>query len=150
MDLKGVVDSMIPKSTDEEELRSWRTRVALVACSAWLFLFLILVPLIFIGVPPFGSLAWSEDVERQIQKAIEPIQADVTDIKRKVENQEEVEKRRQIRDLKQKIFETRVAQCKAKADQIEGNPYSQRLSDLQDEYSALTGRFLTLSECEDL
>jgi hypothetical protein len=150
MNLGDIVDAMFPKSHNEEELQSWRIRVALVACSSWMFTFLVMVPLMFVGVPPFGSIAWSEDVQKQIERAIEPIQSDINEIKNRIEQQEEVEKRRQVRDLKQKIFETRVAQCNAKADKVESNPYSERLSDLQDEYAALTGRFLTLSECGDL
>ena len=49
-----------------------------------------------------------------------------------------------------RIFETRVAQCRAKAANKGENPYTARLTELQDAYQALAGRMYPLPECDDL
>lgn len=68
--------------------RNWRKRVALVACSAWLYVFLVITPVLFTGAPLIGRVAYANETDRiidsKIAAAVSPIQKSVEALDGKV------------------------------------------------------------------
>lgn len=125
-------------------------RVAFVACSSWALTAFVVLPLMFTGVPPMGQLAWANDVQDRIDQAVAPLTQDLKAIKDKLDAQDRRSKELQILDLRQKVFETRVAQCKSRKFYDGNNPYTARLKALVDDLEDLTNRQYRPPLCEDL
>lgn len=76
--LADIVSGLIPNDeSDAQSLRVYRLRLALVACSAWLVVSLVLLPALFVGLPMIGQVAWSDDVKARIAESVLPIQQDI-------------------------------------------------------------------------
>lgn len=80
-----ILDETLPKNAKT------RARVVIgitlwgVVGAVWL-----IVAALTVGLPPFGRVAWAGDVDAKIQKAVEPIQAEVTELKNAVKAQTSV------------------------------------------------------------
>jgi hypothetical protein len=90
-----LADFIPDEETDPVKMRSWRKRLALVSCSAWLTLFGALIPVLiavlFTGAPMIGQVAWAEDQDRKvngkIEAAISPIQKKLESVDSKLNEQ---------------------------------------------------------------
>lgn len=81
MSISDLVTSFIPDEDPDDspevrrhKMRGWRMRLALVACSNFVFTFAVLVPvlvlLLFVGVPMIGQVAWSKDQDAKTDAKI--------------------------------------------------------------------------------
>ena len=69
MNLAELASSLVPSDDKPETLRSWRIRMALVACSGWLAQVFIVFPALFLGLPMIGRVAWSDELAAAKQTA---------------------------------------------------------------------------------
>lgn len=73
-----IVSGLIPNDeSDAQSLRVYRLRLALVACSAWLVVCLIVIPALFVGLPMLGRVAWADEMKGKIAESVLPIQQDI-------------------------------------------------------------------------
>lgn len=89
--MRDILDSLIPPAEVEaERLRTWRLRVALVACSAFTGVGIVAMALTT-GLPLVGAVAWADDAEQatdaKIAAVAAPIQRRLETLERAVEEQ---------------------------------------------------------------
>lgn len=84
MSLADQLTDMIPdeRATPEKRHR-WRKRISLVGCSAWLALFVVIVPalvmLFFTGAPLIGRVAYADETDTKMNKKISEAVAPLRD-----------------------------------------------------------------------
>jgi hypothetical protein len=101
------------------------------------------------GLPIVGAIAWANDTDAKIKAAIDPVQGKLDEISRQMEHIKKHQDSKEFDDLRQKLFETRIAQCQARSPKG-NNPYASKMNELQQQYHALTNTWYTPDSCEDL
>lgn len=141
----------------EVRVRDWHWRINNMVLLITMFLVLLVWALSPSGLPMLGSIAWAQTVDQKIQAAVNPIQSKVDKIAQQTDQIKAQQDARALTDLRQKLFETRVAQCKARAqgkdrktDAPGSNPYSDRMRELQEQHFSLTRSYYQVPGCEDL
>lgn len=84
--LADIVASLIPSDEgDAQSVRMYRLRLALVACSAWLAVCLLVIPALFLGLPLIGRVAWADEVGDKITRSVTPIHRELAELKREIQ-----------------------------------------------------------------
>lgn len=148
-------DAAVRALVYESRRRAWEWRInntlILVVC----FGALISWGLLPGGLPLLGSIAWAGDTDQRIKAAVNPIQSKVDAIEQTTRQIQQKQNAKELADLRQKLFETRVAQCKARTKNATAfaadNPYSIKLRELQELHYGLTSTYYPVpSNCDDL
>lgn len=147
----GHADNAYKAQNYERCVRQWRWRVHNTLFVMILFCGMVTWALSPSGVPFLGAIAWANDTDKKIQQAVAPIQSKVDQIAAQTDAIKTQQSTRELSDLRQKLFETRVAQCKARTKGIDaGNPYSIRMGELQNLHYVLTKTYYLAPDCSDL
>lgn len=129
MNLLDVTDRVLPDESNPESLRRWRLRIAAVACSNWLFTFLVLVPillgLLFLGFPVTGKVAFAAEQEKRVAK-----------VEGKVDTILKLSLSGRMREIQQEICATESPSVKRILEATR--------DDLQHEYREVAGEFYPL------
>lgn len=135
----------------EARVRNWHWRINNTVLCVVAFCVVLTWALSPTGLPMLGSVAWASGTEQKINAAVAPIQTKVDAIEQQTRQIKEQQDEQKLADLRQKLFETRLAQCKArgKGEEI-GNPYSIRMAELQNIHFSLTRTYYVPSDCADL
>lgn len=123
MSLITTIDKMFPDESSPQEIRSWRRRIALVACSTFFIQWVVLMPALFMELPKVGQVVWADQVDQQIA-ALE---------KRTNEQMAEVKDR--LNSTDRKITEQSTILRQMRIDSME-----KKLKDLQREWCLTTVR----------
>lgn len=145
----------------EVRVRDWRWRLNHTVLILVLFCAGVVWALSPIGLPMIGAIAWANGTDQKIQAAIDPLKAKVDEIAQQTKAIKEQQDSKEMADLRQKLFETRIAQCKARAEDGElnktsktrtngDNPYSTKMRELQDLYFFKTHVYYVEPDCRDL
>lgn len=135
----------------EVRVRGWQWRINHTVLSIVGFCFILMMALSPTGLPMLGAIAWANPIEQKIQTAITPIQKKMEEISQQTQAIKDQQDEKDLADLRQKLFETRIAQCKARAlKRGEAGPYTQRMGELQALHYKLTKTYYTPADCEDL
>ncbi len=145
-------DPALRKELYEARLRGWYYRINHVVLGLVVFAGVVAFALTPSGIVMLGSIAWADDVNSKIESAVKPIQTAVDAIATQTKEIKEQQKARELADLRQKLFETRIAQCKARSRKQteEGNPYTKRMDELQLQHFNLTQTYFQAADCDDL
>jgi hypothetical protein len=138
----------------QSKLRAWHWRVNNTLLIVVCILGTLIAAALPGGIPMLGSLAWAGDTENKIEAAVNPIKSAIDKVEQQTREIKEQQKAKELADLRQKLFETRIAQCKARAQKGFGdsgsNPYSLRMGELQALHFGLTSTYYNPSDCADL
>lgn len=135
----------------ETRVREWRWRMNHTLLGVVCFCLMLLWALSPAGVPMLGSIAWANGTDEKIKTAVAPIQSKVDEIAAQTKAIKDRQVAKDLSDLRQKLFETRVAQCRARGKgEVKDNPYTIRMGELQDLHWALTQTYYLAAACEDL
>lgn len=137
----------------EHRLRAWQWKVFYTMSYLTIVSWMIFVVLTT-GIPAFGvsRVTWAGEIDGKVIAAVQPVADEVSSIKGKLAAIKLTQDQATLVNLKQQLFETKVAHCKAKKLKPleQNNPYTNRLAELQDAFFALTGRAYPLPICDDL
>jgi len=124
MSLDAITDKVLPDESDPLSMRRWRLRIAAVACSNWLFTFVILVPVLvavlFTGNAITGRVAYADDQNAKVAK-----------VEAKVDTILKLSLEQRMREINDEIC---LAQPGRTKDILENS-----LSEMQNDYKQLTG-----------
>lgn len=137
----------------EVRVRDWRWRVNHTVLILALFALAVIWAVSPGGLPMLGAIAWANGTDLKIQAAINPLQNKVDKIEQQTRQIKEQQENKELNDLRQKLFETRIAQCKARGNGKGNggdNPYSNKMRELQDLYFSLAHVYYSVSDCADL
>lgn len=135
----------------EVRVRDWHWRINHTVLSLVLFCGMLVWALSPAGLPMIGAVAWANATDQKIQAAVNPIKSKVDEIAQQTKAIKDAQDAKELADLRQKLFETRVAQCKARGKgQSDSNPYTDRMRELQELHFNLTRTYYQPSACEDL
>ena len=135
----------------EVRVRDWHWRINHTVLSLSLFCLVLIWALSPAGLPMLGGIAWANSTDQKIQSVVQPLQMKVDEIARQTKQIKEQQDTKELADLRQKLFETRVAQCKARTKgSSSDNPYSERMRELQELHFNLTRAYYQPSLCDDL
>jgi len=137
----------------EVRVRDWHWRINNMVLLITMFLGMLIWALSPTGLPMLGAIAWANTVDQKIQAAVNPIQSKVDKIAQQTDQIKAQQDAAELSNLRQKLFETRVAQCKARAqgkDRGGNNPYTDRMQELQSLHYNLTHSYYQAPACEDL
>lgn len=144
-------DPAVRSQRYESAVRGWQWRINNTVLAVVSFCLLVAWASSPAGLPMLGNLAWAGDTEQKIRIAVTPLQTKVNQIAQQTQQIKERQDSRELSDLRQKLFETRVAQCKARArGKEEGNPYTVRMGELQDQHFKLVNTYYLAADCGDL
>lgn len=149
---------VLPDESNVEQIRQWRVRIALVACSVWLFVFLLLTPLLtsafFVGLPRVGSVVWASElddkVDKSVRKTISPIVQDVAEVKAAVHELTKASNVSAAAALGNTIIQATREKCKATTQGRPGDAWADRILELRQQYRVLTGERFDALTCEDV
>ncbi len=159
--IQDLTDGFIPDDdpehpTEDHRIRvsRWRRRVAMVACSNWLFTFPILVPvlvtLLFVGVPMIGKVAWSNEVgqlmDAKISKNNEPIFQQLSELKKVQRSQGEILLELATRSIRADICRY-VARRATETDQGERTRLYDQITELRTKYKQYSGEEFNPTDC---
>lgn len=133
----------------EVRVRDWHWRINNMVLIMALFCLLIAWALSPKGLPMLGSIAWADGTDVKIRSVMAPLQSKIDKIEDQTRQMRDRQEAKDLTDLRQKLFETRVAQCEART-RGKGNPYTKQMSDLQGLHYALTRTYYAPSDCADL
>ena len=134
----------------EVRQRGWQWRINHTVLCIVFFCFMIAWALLTPnGLPIAGAIAWANDTDAKIEKAVTPIQQKLNEIVKQTEDIKKQQDAKEFNDLRQKLFETRIAQCQARSPKG-NNPYAAKMNELQQQYHNLTGAWYAPDNCEDL
>jgi len=138
---------LAPKDDTPSALRQWCIKHSILVSVFVFIVVLFVLPAMLWAVPKLGSLAWSDDIDKKIEAAVEPIRRDIENIKKKdiQEIKDEVKRSNDTaKDIKasllaSSILNARRQQCDAIATGTSARFWSDRLIDLKADYRKLTG-----------
>lgn len=151
------IDSLLPKEDDLDSVRRYRLRVAVVACSAWCTVMLGIIPVLTVGLPLIGRIAWEAEVDKKIQKVI--VNSDsytVLDVRRGEDLQKEVERLATIvRDdradrIEQSVFNAKLQQCQAVQQRRSAIFWTEQLRLLLAQYRRIMQKEILVPSCAEL
>lgn len=150
------LDYLLPIDDSPESLRLYRLRVAVVACSSWLLLYLGVMPALVIGLPMIGRVAWAEDMEDKVdqyhRETVMPIQRDVAEIKAAVESIKESISAGAMTSMRNELREMRRLYCRAReAGNSElARRYARDIEYSREVYEKTSGTNWHMPQCEDI
>jgi hypothetical protein len=155
-----IIDSidLLPDDEDANSIRQWRIRVAQVACSVWLFTFLLLVPFLvmalFTGLPRIGSVVFASELGNKIDAAVEnavaPIRRDVVFVRQAVDELIEGNKKAAAAALGNVIINATRERCRAVAQGRNADAWTDRMIELRRQYKDLTNENFMPLTCADV
>lgn len=139
-----------PDDADPKAVRRHRQRLTIVACSAWLMLFLGVLPAMLVGLPLIGRVAWASDIDQKIAAAVAPVQQAANDAAKASQDQAKQTRALKMQLLERDIFAAITAKCEAKSRGSGVRFWTERVQQLKGEYQDLTGRAYDEPDCSDL
>lgn len=151
MKLLGMVDKLLPSDeANPNSVRNYRLRVALVACSAWVTLFLVVMPAFIPWIPFPIKVALASDLDQKIAAAVVPVQQAANDAARASQEQAKETKALKLQLLERDIFTAVIEKCEARRRGNGVRLWTERLQQLKSDYQDLTGRAYDEPDCTDL
>lgn len=151
MKLLGMVDRLLPSDeSNPNSVRHYRLRVALVACSAWVTLFLVVVPAFIPWIPFPIKVALAADLDQKIAAAVAPIQQATADAARAQQAQASETRALKLQLLERDIFTAVIEKCEAKRRGTGVRLRTERLQKLKADYLAMIGHAYDEPDCSDL
>lgn len=149
-----IADFIPDDNAPPHKMRSWRKRLALVACSNWLYTFFALTPalvaILIVGLPIFGRVAWADETERKIksevQAMIEPVVAEQKKLSATQAAQGDILKALATASLRLDI-------CRYAARRLNEHDVSERarlldqITEMLDRYRQYSGREFNTADC---
>jgi hypothetical protein len=143
---------------DPDKVRQYRVRVALVACSNWLFTFTLLVPVLLMlfifGGFPVGRVVYATELEdkvdARVDKRIAALEDDVAEIKEVVDDLTEANKVSAAASLGNDIIRATRERCKAMASGRPGDAWADHIIALRKKYRDLAGEPFDTLTCQDV
>lgn len=146
-----LIDWMLPpEDGDAKAIHRHRQRLTIVACSAWLTLFILVLPAMIVGIPIYGRVARAADIEQKIAQAVAPIQQATADVAKASQQQAQETKALKAQLLERDLFAAIVSKCEARARGAGVRFWTERIQQLKGEYQDLTGRVYDEPDCSDL
>jgi hypothetical protein len=150
---------LLPENdADPDKIRQYRVRVALVACSNWMFTFGLLVPVLLMlfvfGGLPVGRVVYAAELEdkvdARINQRIGDLEEDVAEIKEIVDNLTEANKVSAAASLGNDIIRATREKCKAMAAGRVGDAWAEHIITLRRKYRSVTGDSFETLTCQDV
>lgn len=155
--INNPIDTLLPKESDPESMRLYRLRVAIVACSAWCTLFLVVIPAMTSGLPLIGRIAWETKVDEKIQKVmVDSSSYTVLDVQRGEDLKKQVEILSVIvRDdradrIEQGVFNAKLQQCQAVQEKRSAIFWTEQLRLLLAQYRRIMNKDIEVPTCQEL
>ena len=146
-----LIDWLLPlDDADPQEVRRHRQRLTVVACSAWLTLFLLVLPAMIVGLPLVGKVAWASDLDQKIAAAVAPVQQAANDAAQSSQDQARETKALKLQLLERDLFTAIIEKCEAKRLGTGVRVWTERLQKLKTDYATMTGYLYDEPDCSDL
>lgn len=146
-----LIDWMLPpEDGDAKAIHRHRQRLTIVACSAWLTLFILVLPAMIVGIPIYGRVARASDIDTVVAQAVAPVQKAANDAAKASQDQAKETKALKIQLLERDIFNAVIEKCEARRRGSGARLWTERLQQLKGAYEDLTGRQYDEPDCTDL
>lgn len=164
--IDDITDHILPDEDRPGTMRKWRMRVALTACSNWIYTFLILTPFLIMAlftdtVPKLSGVVWAAEINNKIEKSVEtavqPIRQEVLEVKQEVsgvkeavEALTEANRASAAAALGNTIIQATRERCKTMSQGRGGEAWADRIFELRRQYRKLTGETFDPLTCTDV
>lgn len=139
-----------PDDADPMAVRQHRQRITVVACSAWLMLYLLVLPAMIFGIPIYGRVARASDIDQKIAQAVAPLQQATEDVAEASQDQARATKALRLQLLERDLVSAIVSKCEARARGVGVRFWTEQIQQLKGEYQDLSGRAYDEPDCTDL
>jgi len=156
-DLASLPDKLLPSDEhDPRSVKRYRLRTALVACSSFLTVLLVVLPAMFTGLPKLGQIAWAGEVDDKIAEALGPVREEIGKVADKhramamdLEATRAMVRRVLIGNLAAQLRDLNRMRCAASDAAVRARA-ERDIEDSQQEYIGLTYERYPLPACKDL
>jgi hypothetical protein len=126
---------LLPDNESASELRNWRIRQAIIACSSWAVVAFFVLPALLgfpYEIPKLGSVAWAMETEAKIK----PLERSLSELQELL--------------LSQSIMSAHKNWCDAYKRQEQATAWAERVRELRSDYYRHVGRAFELPNCRAL
>jgi hypothetical protein len=152
-DMKLEVMHLLPDEDNPKSIRNWRIRVFIVGCSSSAVLCFFVLPALLgfpYAIPKLGAVVWAADIDKKIEDAMSPIEADNLAIKQNLESLNAQTKINQSFLIEGQIQAAQSAWCESNKRGIRAPIAAQRIDELKRQYQRLTGEAPYIPTCQQV
>lgn len=147
MSLANLLEYLMPADDSPTAIRNYRLRMGLVACSAWLGLYLVIFQALLWPVPFIGQIARASEVDDKIKDAMQPVQAQLGQITTQIAQQDATLTAIRVDQIETKLRDLQRLLCEDGDDRARG-ALEREIEAAQREHRKLTGERYPLPVCK--